>query len=121
MDTEAPPDLPQHLGIRAQAIDFPEDELRRRHGERVLAKVREYLPEARGIEVDEVRLGFRPMPMDGHPVVGAVPQKPDVHVVVTHSGVTLAPILGRYVTREVLTGALADMLVPYRPLRFTAD
>ncbi|MBY0508749.1 MAG: FAD-binding oxidoreductase [Rhodospirillaceae bacterium] len=116
-----PPDLPQHQGIRAQVMDFPDAALRQRHGERVLAQVREFLPAAKGIELDEVRLGFRPMPTDGHPVVGAVPGAPEIYTVVTHSGVTLAPILGRYAAQEVLTNTLADMLSPYRPQRFAAN
>ena len=37
---------------------------------------------------------------------------------VTHSGVSLAPILGRYVSEEVLTGSPVDSLAPYRPTRF---
>lgn len=114
----APPDLPQHQGIRTQAMDFPDEALRARHGERVMAQVRAYMPKAQGIVLDQVRLGFRPMPTDGLPVVGAVPGAPEIYAVVTHSGVTLAPILGRYVTQEILAGALADMLAPYRPRRF---
>jgi glycine/D-amino acid oxidase-like deaminating enzyme len=52
------------------------------------------------------------------PVVGAVPGAPDVYVAVTHSGVTLAPILGRYVTREIVDDARVEALAPYRPERF---
>ena len=60
------------------------------------------------------------MPMDDLPVVGSVPGAADVHVVVTHSGVTLAPILGRYVTAELLDGMRVPALARYRPERFSA-
>ena len=50
----------------------------------------------------------------------AIPGTSDVHVAVTHSGVTLAPILGRYVTQEVMTGSRAEALAPFRPERFTS-
>ena len=60
------------------------------------------------------------MPADGLPIVGAVPGATDLYVTVTHSGVTLAPILGEYVRREVLGGQRVDALSPYRPGRFTA-
>jgi glycine/D-amino acid oxidase-like deaminating enzyme len=41
-----------------------------------------------------------------------------LYVVVTHSGVTLAPILGRYVTQEVMSGSRIEALAPFRPERF---
>lgn len=115
-----PPDLPQHAGIREQVMPFGDDALRDRHGERVLARMREFIPKARGMALDEVRLGFRPVPTDGFPVVGALAATPDIYPVVTHSGVTLAPILGRYVAQEILTGTPAAILAPYRPERFAA-
>ena len=40
------------------------------------------------------------------------------YAVVTHSGVTLAPILGQYVAREILQDMPAGPLSPYRPTRF---
>ena len=55
-----------------------------------------------------------------YPVVGALPATPDVHVAVTHSGVTLAPILGRWVSAEVMDGTRTEALAPYRPERFAA-
>jgi hypothetical protein len=41
-----------------------------------------------------------------------------VYATVTHSGVTLAPILGRWVCSETLNGTRIDALSPYRPERF---
>ena len=49
---------------------------------------------------------------------GRLPGASDVYVTVTHSGVTLAPILGRYVTQEVMTGSRVEALAPFRPERF---
>jgi glycine/D-amino acid oxidase-like deaminating enzyme len=37
--------------------------------------------------------------------------------VVTHSAVTLAPLLGELVATELCTGAEQDQLAPYRPER----
>ena len=120
-DSPEPPDLPVHAAIREQAIDFPDEALRAWHGTRVLDKIKAFLPGARDATLSHVTLGFRPMPTDGLPIVGAVPGATDLYVVVTHSGVTLAPILGEYVRREVLGEQRVDMLAPYRPGRFTAD
>ena len=55
------------------------------------------------------------MPIDGLPVVGVVPGASDVYVAVTHGGVTLAPILGKYVRAELLHEEPAAALAPYRP------
>jgi glycine/D-amino acid oxidase-like deaminating enzyme len=35
-----------------------------------------------------------------------------------HSGVTLAAIMGRYITHEITNDDLIDELAPYRPDRF---
>ena len=117
-DSPEPPDTAVHRDIRSHMMAFPDEQLRAMHGNRILAKIAHVLPAARGVELERLTLGFRPMPLDELPVVGAIPGIPDVHVVVTHSGVTLAPILGRYVTQEVLTGSRVAALAPFRPERF---
>ncbi|MGH8135619.1 MAG: NAD(P)/FAD-dependent oxidoreductase [Steroidobacteraceae bacterium] len=119
-DSPEPPDLPVHAAIREHAIDFPDEALRAWHGTRVLDKIKTFLPGARGAALGHVTLGFRPMPTDGLPIVGAVPGATDVYVAVTHSGVTLAPILGEYMRMELLHEQRVDVLAPYRPGRFTA-
>jgi glycine/D-amino acid oxidase-like deaminating enzyme len=48
-----------------------------------------------------------------------VPGTVDLYVTVSHSGVTLAPILGEHVT-AVLDGQHVEELTPYRPDRFVA-
>ena len=58
------------------------------------------------------------MPSDEFPVMGALPKAPDIHVAITHSGVTLAPIIGRFTAEEVLNGSRVQMFAPYRPERF---
>jgi glycine/D-amino acid oxidase-like deaminating enzyme len=99
-------------------MDFPDEALREYHGKRILAKIASFLPAARGVRLERLTLGFRPLPMDGFPVVGALPASPDVHVAVTHSGVTLAPIIARHTADEVLHGSRVEVLAPYRPERF---
>ncbi len=118
-DAPEPPDLAVHAGIRAGAMDFPDDAMRAMHGNRILAKIAAFLPAAREAPLAWLSLGFRPMPTDEFPVVGALPATPDVHVAVTHSGVTLAPILGRWMRAEVLDAKRIEALAPYRPERFT--
>lgn len=118
-DSPEPPDLPVHALIRAQPTDFPDAAVREMHGHRILGKIKAVLPDARNAELEWLSLGFRPMPADDFPVVGALPGLPGVYVTVTHSGVTLAPILGRHVAAELLDGRRIDALSPYRPERFS--
>jgi glycine/D-amino acid oxidase-like deaminating enzyme len=119
-DSPLPPDVPAHHEIRDHAMAFPDEGLRAMHGNRILGKIAAVLSAAKGVELERLTLGFRPIPLDELPVVGLVPGLTDIHVVVTHSGVTLAPILGRYVTEEVLNGSRLESLDAFRPERFAA-
>ncbi len=116
-DSAYAPDIPVHAGILEGATEMPA-EIRKMHGERILALVREKLAGAERARFDHLTLGYRPMPEDGMPIVGFSPGSADVYVAVMHSGVTLAPIMGRYVTHEILSEELIDELAPYRPSRF---
>jgi len=70
--------------------------------------------------VEAIRLGRRALPADGLSVVGHVDREARVYVVVTHSGVTLAPALARLAAAEVTTGAPEALLEEFRPGRFDA-
>lgn len=61
-------------------------------------------------------IGHRPVPRDGLPIVG--PAAPGLHVAVTHSGVTLAPVIGRFVAEELLRGRRDPLLEPFGLERF---
>jgi glycine/D-amino acid oxidase-like deaminating enzyme len=113
-----PPDIPAHREIRAHATDYPNPALRAEHGRRILDRIATVMPGVRGVTLDRLTLGFRPMPVDGFPIVGPVPGAREVYMAVTHSGITLAAILGRYVSREILEGVPVGALAPYRPTRF---
>jgi glycine/D-amino acid oxidase-like deaminating enzyme len=62
-------------------------------------------------------VGRRPMPRDGFPIVGSVGHVPGLYVAVMHSGITLAPAIGRFVADELLTGHRDVLLAPYGPGR----
>lgn len=86
--------------------------------EELLGRARETLPSLASIEVEEFRVGTRPIPEDGFPCVGAVPGMPGYYEAVTHSGVTLGPLIGRLLAQEVLTGETDPVLAPFRSDRF---
>lgn len=113
-DAPSPPDRPEHAAIRTATGDFPNEALRELHGKRILTRIAAILPAAKDARLERVMLGFRPMPLDDRPIVGPVPGASDIYVSVTHSGVTLAPILARFATREIIDGDRVDALAPYR-------
>ena len=89
------------------------------HADDLLERACHYLPGIAEAEAIPVPVGWRPMPLDGYPVMGFAPEVPNMYIALTHSGVTLAPVLSQLATVEICDGADADdVLSPYRPTRF---
>jgi glycine/D-amino acid oxidase-like deaminating enzyme len=86
--------------------------------ERTLAAVRSTFDGAGSVELLGTRVGVRPMPADGEPIVGPVAEVPGLYVTVMHSSVTLAAAVGRLVAREVVDGTVEPALSGCRPDRF---
>ena len=63
----------------------------------------------------EILIRDRPVPADGLPIVGPLPSMPNVYVAVTHSGMTLAPLIGKLAAAEIMTGRAEPDLSGYRP------
>ncbi len=113
------PDGPGRLLLHHESADARLDDApRERLAAGLLERAREVLPSLEGTEVVEARVGVRPIPEDGFPCVGAVAAVPGYYEAVTHSGVTLGPLLGRLLAREILAGEVDPLLQPYRPDRF---
>lgn len=68
--------------------------------------------------LDAVRVGQRALPADGLTVAGHAGDSGRLYVLATHSGITLSPLLGRLAAGEILGGAPAPLLAPFRPTRF---
>jgi glycine/D-amino acid oxidase-like deaminating enzyme len=84
-----------------------------------LASVSQHVRGVEALEVEYISLGYRPLPPDGYPMVGPMPGVEGLYVAITHSGVSLAPIIGRYAAEEIMHGRLATALSPYSPDRFS--
>lgn len=82
-----------------------------------LRRLRAVLPDAAGAQIEEIVVGQRVMPADGKTIASPVPGVPWMYAVATHSGVTLAPFLGRAVAAEVL-GNAEPLLEDFRLDRF---
>jgi len=88
------------------------------HADELLARAAEYVPALKGAAAIPVPVGYRPMPLDGFPVAGFSPKSPNVYLALTHSGVTLAPLMAQLATMEIIDAAQVDLLSNYRPSRF---
>lgn len=82
-------------------------------------KIRATFHHAADIRLDRISVGQRPMPADGAPIIGPIPGVQGLYLAVMHSGVTLAPLIGRLVVQELIGGVESSELVGCRPARFT--
>ena len=65
------------------------------------------------------KIGYKPIPGDGEPVLGELGQVPGCFLAFTHSGATLGLIAGELLAGEILTGRKHPMLATFRPGRFS--
>jgi glycine/D-amino acid oxidase-like deaminating enzyme len=89
------------------------------HANELLARAAHYLPALRGVQALPVPVGYRPMPLDGLPVLGFTAVVPNLYIALMHSGVTLAPLVGALTPLEIVDGARLNLFAAYRPERFT--
>ena len=97
---------------------FPSAAFEMQHGKRILAIAQKFVPQLETIELEQVVIGWRPLPHDERPVVGHVKNIPGAYLATMHSGVTLAPIIGELVAMELLDGTETNLLTDFRPKRF---
>jgi glycine/D-amino acid oxidase-like deaminating enzyme len=82
--------------------------------------VRRVLPAVQPDDLESIRTTMRPIPSDRLTCSGWVPGVEGYYAAVTHSGVTIAPYLGRAIADEVVRGRVHDSLADFRPDRFIA-
>ena len=89
--------------------------------EALLEATRKILPLLDGVEIEAIRTTWRPMPKDGFTCIGAMTDMDAYYVAVTHSGVTLAPYLGRALADEIVHHRPHEALAPFTPDRFFSE
>ena len=87
-------------------------------GERLIAAIGSLLRLEEPLVLDEITVGLRPEPEDGFPMVGFADAPANLYVTVMHSGITLAPLIGRLAAVEILDGVAAEPLARFRPGRY---
>ena len=79
------------------------------------------VPELAEAQTQQVTAGLMPYPVDAHPIAGFTKEWPNLYVAVMHSGATLAPLMGKLVSEEIVNKQEQDLLAPYRLQRDFAD
>ncbi len=96
---------------------FPDPVFADQHALRILSIAEQFVPDLASADIEDVFIGWRPLPLDGHPVLGPSPSQPSAYLAIMHSGVSLAPIVGELVAKEILSGTQAPGIEAYRPDR----
>jgi glycine/D-amino acid oxidase-like deaminating enzyme len=83
-----------------------------------LAAMKAGLRGADGVQLQSVKIGQRPIPADGLPIVGFLAEIGGLFTAVMHAGATLAPAIGECAVAEILEDKELPALAPCRPGRF---
>ena len=113
----APGNEAHALRLEGRPNDFPAEIIARQHGDRILEIATRFVPNVADAEIEAAYIGWRPLPIDGHPVLGVSPARRDIYIAIMHSGVSLAPIVGQLVARELIEDVAIERLERYRPTR----
>ena len=88
------------------------------HAYNLVERAMSHLPKLEYVDSVKTSMVYRPMPIDGLPVIGFTKEISNAYFVITHSGVTLAPLISEYAAIEITTGSSVDAFEAYRPDRF---
>lgn len=114
-----PPGTEQHQAFLSdQPNAYPDSQLSMEHARRVIDVAKKYVPALGDAQVESVGVGWRPLPLDGLPVIGRPKSNGGIYLAAMHSGVTLAPIVGHLAAMEILDGVSVDLLADFRVERF---
>ena len=83
-------------------------------------RARAYSPRFANARLSGWSIGVRPIPEDNRTSAGPVERIPGYAEIVTHSGITLGPLLGTLVARQIVDGITDPLLDPFSPDRFTS-
>ena len=87
--------------------------------EQLLAEASLVLAGGPPLTADTQGIGPKPVPGDGEPVLGQLGDIRGLHIAFTHSGATLALIVGELLAQQIITGQPHSLLMPYSPHRFS--
>ncbi|WBV23754.1 NAD(P)/FAD-dependent oxidoreductase [Pantoea piersonii] len=86
-------------------------------GQEFLRRLRRMFIQTEDARIAKIEVGQRSRPADGLPAVGYATHHQRVYLMASHSGMTLAPLLGELVANEIITGERSEMLADFAPQR----
>jgi glycine/D-amino acid oxidase-like deaminating enzyme len=86
--------------------------------EEVLVRASRVVPALAAATVTDARIGRRPIPVDDLPAIGAAGDLGGYYEAVMHSGITLAPFVGRALAAEIVHGRIDPLVESFRAGRF---
>ncbi|WP_413372802.1 NAD(P)/FAD-dependent oxidoreductase [Paenibacillus taichungensis] len=87
-------------------------------GKRAFDTLRRSLKDGNQLELESIKVGLRPMPEDGYPIVGFQDHVKGLYLTVMHSAITLAPLIARLAASEIIDRESRIELEPCRLSRF---
>ncbi len=108
--------------IDGMIIDNQSPDHLRDMGQQLLNRAYKVLPQLTDtINIDDCNLGIgvRPYPKDGKTIAGSMPDAKGLHIIATHSGITLAPVLGPLMAEAISQNTTPERLIPFALTRFT--
>ncbi|WP_462215803.1 NAD(P)/FAD-dependent oxidoreductase [Klebsiella variicola] len=86
-------------------------------GQEFLNRLRRLFNNTESAQIERIAVGQRSRPADGLAAIGYVTPLRRVYLMVTHSGMTLAPLLGKLTAEEMINGQRSAMLDDFFPQR----
>lgn len=111
--------LTDHILLAAEDyIDESEENGPEAVGKRAFDTLRRSLKDGNQLELESIKVGMRPMPEDGYPIVGFHDHIKGLYLTVMHSAITLAPLIAHLAASEIIDKESRSELDPCRLSRF---
>lgn len=104
--------------LKERPSRFPNKEFEELHTERIINTAKNFTTGLEDIVIEKVSIGWRPLPKDRIPIIGRFKKTKGVYVSMMHSGISLAAIVSKLVSEEILENKNIAILDDFRPSRF---
>ena len=106
------------MRLKGYPTKFPSKLIADQHFNNMLDQTKSFIKNIDNVEVESVEIGWRPIPLDGLPIIGFLNSKQDTYVASMHSGISLGPIVGKIVAQEITENINNKLFNDFRPSRF---
>ena len=106
------------MRLKGYPSQFPSTLIADQHVKKILDLTKVFIKSVKHVEVESVEIGWRPLPLDGLPIIGFINSKQDSYVASMHSGISLGPIVAKIVAQEITENINNKLFKDFRPNRF---